>query len=94
MRSRFTAYTQDDEAYLLDSWHPDTRPEQLSLADGPHIKWLDLTVHETGETEDEAVVRFTARCKVSGRFSRIEERSRFRKENGRWLYLDGEVSQG
>ncbi|NNE63239.1 MAG: hypothetical protein HKN34_04080, partial [Gammaproteobacteria bacterium] len=90
MRSRYTAFTQNNEAYLLRSWHPSTRPKALNLADEKKIKWLDLKVlgHDPGETR--AIVEFIARYKVNGKAGKIHERSRFIKEGDRWFYVDGD----
>ena len=35
---------------------------------------------------------FVARAKVQGRAQRLQERSRFVREHGRWFYVDGELS--
>ena len=29
MRSRYSAFVEGDEAYLLATWHPDTRPSRV-----------------------------------------------------------------
>ncbi|NHR05645.1 YchJ family protein [Chromobacterium haemolyticum] len=96
MRSRYTAYARGDEAYLLASWHPSTRPPALDLAaDAGVVKWLGLEVLATeagGEADAEGVVEFAARYKVSGKAERMRERSRFAREDGRWFYLSGELS--
>jgi SEC-C motif-containing protein len=90
MRSRYTAYTLPNEAYLRNSWHASTRPEQLGLADEAHSKWLGLEVkrHEQ-QDESRAVVEFVARYKIGGRAHRLHELSRFVREDGRWFYVDG-----
>ena len=44
MRSRYSAYVLGNEAYLLATWHPDTRPAVLGLADDAPVKWLGLDV--------------------------------------------------
>jgi SEC-C motif domain protein len=90
MRSRYSAYVLGDAAYLLKTWHPDTRPAKLDLDGGPPTKWLGLAVkrHEDGG-DGRAVVEFVARYKIGGRAHRLHESSRFVHENGRWLYLDG-----
>jgi len=91
MRSRYTAYTLGDEAYLLETWHSSTRPERLDLSDNPQ-QWLRLKIIHTelGEPgDDEGVVEFLAVYKVNGRAERLQERSRFCRENGAWRYLDG-----
>lgn len=90
MRSRYTAYTLDREAYLLASWHPDTRPQHLDLATEPAPKWLGLQVKSHAlQDASHATVEFIARYKVGGRAGRMHELSRFVCEDGRWYYLDG-----
>ena len=90
MRSRYTAYTLENEDYLLATWHPSTRPDSLKLADGPHKKWLGLRVsrHEQNG-KDHSIVEFVARYKVGGRAHRLHEISRFVRESGRWFYVNG-----
>ena len=91
MRSRYTAYTRNDVAYLSSTWHPSTRPESLSLDDQPATKWLGLNVmrHEL-QDESHAIVEFVARYKINGRACKLHEISRFVRENGLWVYLDGD----
>ncbi len=91
MRSRYSAYVRGLEDYLLATWHPSTRPAALNLAAAPQPKWLGLEVKAHSESGDEAAVEFVARCKVGGRAQRMHELSRFRREQGRWYYLDGIV---
>jgi SEC-C motif-containing protein len=38
-----------------------------------------------------AEVEFVARYRVQGRGGRLHERSRFVREDGRWLYVDGDI---
>ena len=90
MRSRYTAYTRADHAYLLATWHPSTRPAAIEgLPAG--VKWLGLDVRHAHELGDRATVEFVARTKLAGRASRLHETSRFVRENGRWFYVDGVV---
>lgn len=53
MRSRYTAFVEKNEAYLLATWHPDTRPESLDMA--YNNTWLGLTVLTTqqGQPDDD-----------------------------------------
>ena len=90
MRSRYTAFTQNNETYLLLSWHRNTRPQNLNLVDQKNIKWVILKIlqHETKEIT--ATVEFIARYKVNGKAEKIHELSRFVKEDGRWFYVDGD----
>jgi SEC-C motif-containing protein len=94
MRSRYTAFAVGDEAYLVRSWHPRTRPERVDL--DATTRWTGLTLlrSERGGTDDEdGVVEFVARWSESsagaGRGGELHEVSRFARRGGRWLYLDG-----
>jgi SEC-C motif-containing protein len=95
MRSRYTAYTLGDADYILATWHSPTRPAELTLESpgAPHAtRWLGLQIHshvQSGPTQ--AQVNFTARYREAGRAHRLTERSRFVFEDGRWLYLDGDI---
>lgn len=91
MRSRFTAYALGQTDYLLQSWHRSTRPPSLEL--NPKQKWLGLKIKDTAEGDEESYVEFVARFKINGRGHRLHERSRFRKEEGIWYYIDGELSE-
>lgn len=94
MRSRYTAYTLGDAAYLLDTWHPTTRPAALRLDEEPRPRWIGLTVkrHEIQDA-DHAIVEFVARYKINGRAFRLHETSRFVRAKGRWFYVDGDVAE-
>ena len=90
MRSRYSAFVLEREAYLLASWHASFRPP--SIAFEPGVKWLGLDVRMHTPTDaDHAVVEFVARSKSPGAAAvRLHERSRFVREAGQWLYLDGD----
>jgi SEC-C motif domain protein len=92
MRSRYTAYVLEDEPYLLATWHPLSRPENLDFAAEPCPKWLGLTVKQrTVMDARHATVEFIARYKINGRAFKMHEISRFERIQERWFYLDGEV---
>ena len=88
MRSRYSAFVLKLEPYLLATWHPDIRPASLDLADDM-TKWLGLEVKRHDTDGDRAIVEFIARYKVGGKATRLHEISRFVRENGHWLYIDG-----
>ncbi|WP_333783007.1 YchJ family protein [Chitiniphilus purpureus] len=92
MRSRYSAYVLGLEDYLLTTWHPRTRPERLGLADDAPVKWLELSVSRFEPGDEQAKVAFIARYKVGGRAFRLQETSRFLNSEGRWFYLDGDLS--
>jgi SEC-C motif-containing protein len=92
MRSRYSAYVTADEAYLLRTWDPQTRPAKLQLDD--RQRWLGLKIRrlEAGtEDSDHGVVEFVARFKIEGRGHRLHETSRFRRAEVGWLYVEGEL---
>lgn len=93
MRSRFEAFQGADASWLLDTWHPSTRPLELDLSDNPH--WRGLQIVDTvagGARDDEGVVEFRATyLEDGGGVGVLHERSRFVREGGRWFYVDGDV---
>lgn len=91
MRSRYSAYVLGLEAYLLATWHASTRPATLDLAADAKLKWQGLKVLSMVEKGAAAEVAFVAHYKFNGRAGRMEEISRFVRENGRWFYVGGDV---
>jgi SEC-C motif-containing protein len=87
MRSRYSAYVLGQIDYLLATWHPSTSPGELEL---PPVKWLELDVRHAQATGDAGVVEFVAHLRENGRGARMHEISRCVREEGRWLYIDGE----
>ena len=92
MRSRYCAYTQNLDAYLLATWHSSTRPPQLNTREDGDLKWLGLAVGKCETAGDTAYVSFVARFREpgGGAAQRLSERSRFLREDGLWFYVDGE----
>lgn len=91
MRSRYSAFARGLAPYLLETWHPSTRPDRVDLDDG--MTWRALQIVDTvdGAAGDETgVVEFRAIARSAGG-ERLEhhERSTFTRVNGRWLYVDG-----
>lgn len=92
MRSRYTAYVLGNVDYLSASWHPTTRPQQFEP--GANIEWLGLEVLacKAGLASDvKGSVEFIARYQQQGRQGQAHENSRFVREQGVWLYLDGDL---
>ncbi|MFT4086774.1 MAG: YchJ family metal-binding protein [Gordonia sp. (in: high G+C Gram-positive bacteria)] len=93
MRSRYTAFAVGDADYLLASWHPGTRPSSLTLDDDQ--RWLHLTVVDAqggGPFDVEGSVEFVAAYRTPEGRGELCEFSRFVREGGRWLYVDGDLS--
>ena len=90
MRSRYTAFVCERADYLQATWHASTRPADLDFE--PGARWLGLQVRShRAMGEDRAEVEFVARYRVGGRAVRLHETSRFVREGGRWLYVDGDI---
>ncbi|MEU5698324.1 YchJ family protein [Streptomyces aurantiacus] len=87
MRSRYCAFVRLDEAYLLRTWHPRSRPAGLDL--DPAMRWTGLEI--LGATEgtvfhDTGTVTF--RASYAG--GSLWERSRFERVGGVWVYVEAE----
>ncbi len=93
MRSRFSAFALGDADYLRASWHPTTRPAHLDL--DPEVRWYRLDVVRTergGLLDTDGVVEFRASYRAPAGPGALHEVSRFVREHGAWLYLDGATS--
>jgi SEC-C motif domain protein len=90
MRSRYSAFVLERAPYLLATWHASQRPAQIEFE--PGVKWLGLEVRShTVQDASHAEVEFVARQKpATGAAVRLHERSRFVREAGQWLYVDGD----
>lgn len=93
MRSRFAAFATGNADYLRSTWDPTTRPERLELDDT--LTWTSLEIigrDRGGPLDSDGMVAFVAHYRGPEGRGRLEERSRFRRVERRWYYLDGEVS--
>ncbi|MGA4847893.1 YchJ family protein [Streptomyces sp. G5(2025)] len=90
MRSRYSAFAVRDEAYLLRTWHPATRPPRVEF--DPALRWVGLDIEETTEGtafHTTGTVTFRARYTDGGRPEVLHEHSRFERLDGAWVYVDG-----
>lgn len=91
MRSRYSALVKRDEPYLLRTWHPRTRP--AGVAFDPGMRWTGLEIIETGDgTAFHTTGTVTFRASYRG--GSLQERSRFARVDGAWVYVDGDIDQG
>ncbi|QNO38239.1 YchJ family protein [Protaetiibacter sp. SSC-01] len=93
MRSRFSAFARGDAAYLTASWHPSTQPAEVDL--DADVVWRRLQIVDTvagGPDDAEGVVEFRASYRAPDGAGLLHERSRFTRVDGRWVYVDGDVS--
>ena len=88
MRSRYSAFALRKPQYLLDTWHPSTRPATLEL--DPKVRWTRLEIlHTTGGRllQQRGTVEFRASYRRGPENGVLHENSRFLRSNSRWLYL-------
>ena len=93
MRSRYAAFATGRFDYVFRTWHPRTRPADLSPS--PGVAWLGLEVLRTvdgGTSDDVGTVEFRARFRSPDGAQVMHETSRFERRAGRWVYVDGDVS--
>lgn len=100
MRSRYSAYAVDNLDYVWQTWHPKTRPAELTETG---LTWTGLEIVDTvdGRPGDESgEVEFRAHYRQGRRSGRsapdvaggtLHERSRFAVRARRWFYVDGEL---
>ena len=92
MRSRYSAFVLLDEDYLLRTHHPSTAPAALDL--DPAMQWRRLDIVSTGgggPFDTEGTVEFKAYYRPGRDRGVLHENSRFVRDGGRWLYVDGDI---
>ena len=87
MRSRYCAFVTQDAEYLLDTWAVAERPPHVEF--DHELRWTGLEIiGTTGGTafHPTGTVEFRARFEHRGIVGEHHERSRFIREDGRWVY--------
>ena len=98
MRSRYTAYVRGAIDHLVDTHAAETRAgvdRDAVARRSQGTQWLGLEIVDTsagGATDDHGVVEFIARGVTRGTPFTQRERSRFRRVDGRWYYVDGALA--
>ena len=90
MRSRYSAYALGLRDYLLETWHPNTRPDMVDPE--PELRWTGLTIEHSGAGkawDDEGMVAFSATWEEGDRTGTMREVSSFLQVDGRWFYVNG-----
>lgn len=91
MRSRFSAFAMGQAGYLLDTWDRSTHPGTLELDDR---RWTRLEIVATvagGPFDVTGIVEFRAHYRAAGTAGVLHERSSFRRADGQWRYIGGEI---
>jgi len=97
MRSRYTAYVEGAVDYLIATTVAAARGRLDRAGLAGYCRTLRgislriIAVCGGGILEDSGVVEFAATLRARGRTFVQHERSRFMREHGRWVYIDGDV---
>ena len=97
MRSRYSAYAMREIGYLNTSLHPDHRKdfdEKTTSAWAESSEWHKLEIVKTiagGAEDKEGKVEFIATYTDKGIKRDHHELSTFKKEDGKWYLVNGEV---
>ena len=95
MRSRYTAFTTANVEYLVCSHHSKTRqPKEIRSIKkwAESVQWMGLVILNTqvGEVNDDiGYVEFRALYIEEGQMQQIHEKSLFKRENQKWVYVSG-----
>ena len=94
MRSRYTAYARGAIDYLMATHAGSNAAERAAIEKwSKESRWQSLEILHTergGAGDEDGVVEFIARGLSGGKPFAHHERSRFRRTDGRWLYVDGD----
>ena len=93
MRSRFTAFALGQHEYIRRTHASEMRTDTDVSSDGG-VEWTHLDVLEWAEggiKDETGTVTFVAHYRHDGVPGIHRERSRFRRNNGNWVYVDGDV---
>ena len=98
MRSRFTAFVRGNMDHIENTHAKEVRDDfNRSAAESTanSVEWVSLKIFETadgGADDDTGTVEFSARFKKDGELLDHHEKSNFRREEGRWVYVDGKMN--
>lgn len=99
MRSRYSAFVQGNIDYVEATHAADAevgeafdRAAAENMANS--VEWIGLDIYETidgAEGDSTGVVEFAAHYKQGDARQSHHERSTFRRDDGRWYYVDGDI---
>jgi len=99
MRARYTAFvTKEIGAFLKDTLAAekqaefDLREVEMSARDAEGLGFEVRAVEGGGEGDDSGTIEYIARFRIRGQIQAHHELASFRREDGRWLYVDGQVN--
>ena len=95
MRSRYVAFTLANVDYLMRSHHSETRPvgKKNSIRKwAQSVQWMGLVILNTqgvDACDTIGYVEFKALYLKDGKMQQIHEKSLFKREDQRWVYVSG-----
>jgi SEC-C motif domain protein len=97
MRSRYTAFAQGHLDHIEQTYVKAERDKIGAAGAGSSsaVEWVGLQILDTvagAVGDDTGIVEFAARYRSGDRVEVHRERSNFCREDGRWVYVDGEVT--
>ena len=97
MRSRYTAYVEHVIDYIVETCSQDEK-DRIDVKQtknwSENSKWLGLkilSVEKGGSNDTEGIVEFEASYEIDNLKEVHHEKARFKKLEGRWLYVEGDV---
>ncbi len=97
MRSRYTAYALGNYGeYLMNTWLPESsKGHTVASLSEKNMEWVKLEILNSQQKADEGKVEFNAYYKSDDDSPGIlHEKSAFRRIDGCWYYVEGEVDIG
>lgn len=95
MRSRYTAFVRHELDHVERTHAPEIR-DDFNRGEAERVaedsEWQRLDILRASEEGDSGVVEFQIHFRKDGNDMRHHERASFRREDGRWLYVSGEVN--
>ena len=90
MRARYSAHAKNNLDFIMKSWHPDTRPDDVNIVKdwNDQCTWLALNVANSRKLGNKGVVEFVALYRQKGQLQQHHEIANFKFEKGQWWYLD------
>lgn len=95
MRSRYTAFVRRDWDHIDRTHARAMRGAAAANNADDSVEWVGLQIFGTtggGAADETGTVDFAARFRKEGVLLVHRERSNFRREDGRWVYVDGDAA--
>ncbi|KZN58598.1 YchJ family protein [Pseudoalteromonas luteoviolacea] len=94
MRSRYSAYCVKNGEYIVSTYASEKRHEHTVediLLFANQVEFVNLEVIHSDQDQSFQYVEFKASYIEDQQLEVLHERSRFIKEGGKWMYLDGNL---